>query len=156
MLDLYKNSQGVNIFNKDFETIIKQIRLETLDDDNLDHTNIFIIIGLGAFKNNVPEKTQKTFKYVFSKIREYKRNKFIIYDDYNSYKSLEVEEWFKNIDKSTGIWLGENAANQLSIKMPNLTLEERKLLFNQIGYIVKNSSHTIIRYIVDKEFDNEK
>lgn len=156
VLDLYKNSQGVNIFNKDFETIIKQVRLETLDDDNLDHTNIFIIIGLGAFKNNVPEKTQNTFKYVFNKIKEYKRNKFIIYDDYNSYKSLEVEEWFKNIDKSTGIWLGGDAANQLSIKLPNLTLEDRKQLFNQIGYIVKNSSHTIVRYIVDKEFDNEK
>ena len=157
VLKLYNNYQGIKIYNEDFDTIIKQIRIETLDDQKNDYNNIFIIIGLGAFKNNVPEKTQRTFNFVFEKIKEYKKNRFIIVDDYNSYKSLELEPWYvKNIDKSTGIWLGENGANQLSIKMPNLSLEERKIMFNQIGYIVKNSSHTIIRYVVDKEFDNEK
>ncbi len=157
VLKIYNNFQGIKVYNDDFDTVIKQIRIETLDDLKNDYQNIFIIIGLGAFKNNVPEKTQKTFNFVFEKINSYKKNKFIIYDDYNSYKSLESESWFiKNIDKSSGIWLGENAANQLSIKMPNLSLEERKLLFKQIGYVVKNSSHTIVRYVVDKEFDNEK
>jgi len=157
VLGLYENYQGIKVYNNDFDTIIKQIRIETLDDKKNDYENIFIIIGLGAFKNNVPEKTQRTFNFVYDKINEYKKNRFIIYDDYNSYKSLETESWYiKNIDKTSGIWLGENAANQLSIKMPNLTLEERKTTFNQIGFIVKNSSHTIIRYVVDKEFDNEK
>ncbi|MGM9877630.1 MAG: type VII secretion protein EssC [Bacilli bacterium] len=157
VLKLYKNVQGVDIYNNDFDTIIKQIKLETLDDDNLKRTNIFIIIGLGAFKNNVPTKTQKHFNDVFEGLKNYKKNKFIIYDDYNSYKSLETESWFRsNVNTSSGIWLGENAANQYSIRMPNISLEERKLMFNQIGYVVKNSSHTIIRYIVDKEFENEK
>jgi hypothetical protein len=68
-----------------------------------------------------------------------------------------MEPWYRpNVNTSTGIWLGENAANQFAIRMPNLSLEERKVMFNQIGYIVKNSSHTIVRYIVDKEFENEK
>ena len=157
VLKIYKNVQGVDVYNKDFDTVIKQIKLEILDDDNLKRTNIFIIIGLGAFKNNVPTKTQKHFNDVFNGIKEYKRNKFIIYDDYNSYRSLEMEPWYRpNINTSTGIWLGENAANQFAIRMPNLSLEERKIMFNQIGYIVKNSSHTIVRYIVDKEFENEK
>ena len=139
VLGLYNNSQGVSLFNKDFNTIIKQIRLETLDDNNLKKTNVFIIIGLGAFKNNVSEKTQKSFNLVFEQLKDYKNNKFIIYDDYNSYKGLEVEPWFRpNVNTSQGIWLGENAANQLSIKMPNMTLEDRKIEFKQIGYIVKN------------------
>ncbi len=157
VLKLYENYQGIKVYNEDFDTIIKQIRIEALDDLKNDYNNLFIIIGLGAFKNNVPDKTQRTFNFVFEDIKKYTKNRFIIYDDYNSYKSLEVEPWFvKNIDKSTGIWLGENATNQLSIKMPNLSLEERKMVFSQIGYIVKNSSHTIIRYVVDKEFDDEK
>lgn len=158
VLDLYKNSQGVTLFNKDFNTIIKQIKLETQIEakGELDHTNIFIIIGLGAFKNNVPEVTQKHFASVFSDIQKYEKNKFIIYDDYNSYKSLELEPWFKNVDKGTGIWLGDNAANQFAIRMPNLSMEERKTIFKQMGYVVKNSSHTTIKYIVDKEFDDEK
>lgn len=157
VLKLYKNVQGIDVYNKDFDTVIKQIKLEILDDETLKRTNIFIIIGLGAFKNNVPTKTQRHFNDVFEGLKNYKRNKFIIYDDYNSYKSLETEIWFRlNVNQSTGIWLGENAGNQYSIKMPNLTLEEKKTTFNQIGYVVKNSSHTIIRYIVDKEFENEK
>ena len=157
VLKLYKNVQGVDVYNKDFDTIIKQIKLEILDDNNLKRTNIFIIIGLGAFKNNVPTKTQRHFNDVFEGLKNYKKNKFIIYDDYNSYKSLEIENWFRlNVNQTSGIWLGENAGNQYSIKMPNLTLEEKKIMFNQIGYVVKNSSHTIIRYIVDKEFENEK
>ncbi|MBQ6285218.1 MAG: type VII secretion protein EssC [Bacilli bacterium] len=158
VLDLYRNSQGVTIFNKDFNTIIKQIKLEVQIEEKgeLDHTNIFIIIGLGAFKNNVPEATQKHFVSVFSEFKKYEKNKFIIYDDYNSYKSLEFEPWFKNVDKGTGIWLGDNAANQFSIRMPNLTMEERRTVFKQMGYVVKNSSHKTIKYIVDKEFDDEK
>ena len=157
VLELYNNVQGVKVYNKDFDTLIKQIKLEILEDDKLKETNIFIIIGLGAFKNNVPTKTQKHFNDVFEGLKKYKKNKFIIYDDYNSYKSLETEPWYRtNVNNNNGIWLGTNATTQYSIKMPNITLEERKINFSEIGYIVKNNSHTIVRYVVDKEFDNEE
>ena len=157
VLKIYKNVQGIDVYDKDFDTVIKQIKLEILDDNNLKRTNIFIIIGLGAFKNNVPTKTQKHFNDVFEGLKNYKRNKFIIFDDYNSYKSLETENWYRaNINNGSGIWLGENAGNQYSIKMPNLSLDEKKISFTEIGYAVKNNKHTIMRYIVDKEFDNEK
>ena len=157
VLKLYQNVQGVDVYNKDFDTLIKQIKIEILNDEKLKNTNIFIIIGLGAFKNNVPTKTQQHFNDVFEGLKNYKNNKFIIFDDYNSYKSIETEPWFKsNVNTGTGIWLGENATNQYSIRMPNITLEERKITFKQIGYVAKNNVHTIVRYVVDKEFDNEK
>ncbi len=157
VLKIYNNAQGVDVFNNDFDTLIKQIKIEAIKDGTRKKMNVFVIIGLGAFKNNVTEKTKNIFNGVFEKLNEYKKNKFIIFDDYNSYKSLEVENWFRlNITNNNGIWLGDNSASQVAIRMPNLTIEERKIMFPQIGYVVKDSSHTIIRYIVDKEFDDEK
>ena len=157
ILKIYNNSQGVYVYNEDFDKVVKQIRMEILNDSKLKKKNVFVIIGLGSLKNNVSAKVKDIFDELLENAKSYKNNTFIIYDDYNSYKSLETEEWFRdNVDTSSGIWLGDNADNQLSIKMPNLTLEDKKVMFNQIGYIVRNNSHTIIKYVVDKEFKNEK
>ena len=157
VLKIYNNSQGVFVYNDDYDKLTKQIKIEILNDAKLKKRNIFIIIGLGSMKNNVSEKTKAIFDDIFDKIKTYKNNTFIIYDDYNSYKTIEMEKWFRpNVDQTNGIWLGENASSQISIKMPNLSMDEKKVMFNQIGYVVKNSNHTIVRYIVDKEFDNEK
>ena len=157
VLKIYNNSQGVMVYNDDFDKLTKEIKLATLNDSKLKQKNIFIIIGLGALKNNVSSKIKATFDDIFNNIKSYKNTSFIIYDDYNSYKSLEMEDWFRdNIDQTTGIWLGDNADNQLSIKMPNLTLDDKRIMFDQIGYIVKSNSHTIVRYVVDKEFKDEK
>ena len=157
ILKIYNNSQGVYVYNEDFDKVVKQIRMEILNDSKLKKKNVFVIIGLGALKNNVSAKVKEIFDELLENAKSYKNNTFIIYDDYNSYKSLETEDWFRdNVDPTTGIWLGDNADNQLSIKMPNLTLEDKKVMFNQIGYVVKNNSHTIVKYVVDKEFKNEK
>ena len=154
---IYNNSQGIYVYNDDFDNTIKQMKSEIINDSKLKKKNIFIIIGLGALKNNILQKSKVLLDEIFSNLKTYKNNSFIIYDDYNSYKSLEMENWFRdNVDQTTGIWLGDNADNQLAIKMPNLTLDDKRIMFKQIGYIVKNNSHTIVRYVVDKEFKDEK
>ena len=62
-------------------------------------------------------------------------NKFIIVDDYNSYKSLEVEPWFKtNINQNNGIWIGNANQTQFAIKMPNITTQDRKINFSEIAF----------------------
>lgn len=157
VLKIYKEIQGVDVFNNDFDTLIKQIKLEAIDDDKNKKINVFIIIGLGAFKNNVEDKTLKIFNDVFEKLKTYKTNKFIIYDDYTSFKGLETETWFRsNVNSSNGIWLGEGAGNQFAIKMPELTTDERKLSFEEMAFVLKEGNHKAIRYVVDKEFDDEK
>ena len=82
--------------------------------------------------------------------------KVVLIDVLSSYKNIQVDLWYQsNVDNSTGIWLAEDAANQLVINVPNITIEERKMNFPCIGYSIVKGNHTIIKYMVEEEEENE-
>ena len=69
---------------------------------------------------------------------------------------FETTSWLRDIfDGTNGIWLGGNASTQSAIRMPELNLNDKRTSFPQIGYVVNDTSHTIIKYIVDKECNTE-
>lgn len=63
-----------------------------------------------------------------------------------------------NVDNSYGIWLDKDAAAQIVINAPNVTVEDRKLDFPGVAYAISKGRHTIIKHMIDeKESDsNEK
>ena len=92
------------------------------------------------------------YNEVFSKIAEKNNNKFIIMDNYTQFKDIESEMWFRsNVDMTTGIWLGGNVANQMSLKFNHLSLDERKIDFRYMAFVLNKGKHTLIKYVVDKE-----
>ena len=73
-------------------------------------------------------------------------------DNYNQFKEIESESWFRNhVDMTSGIWLGDNVGNQMSLKFNNLSLDERKISFRYMAFAVNKGKHTLIKYVVDKE-----
>lgn len=156
-LKIINKTVGVDVFNQDYDTLIKQVMIELRRDSNLKKISLFIIVGLGEFRNKLNEKNKVLFTKTFNKASECKNNRFIIFDNYTSFKFLESETWFdKLIDQTNGIWIGEDAATQMAINIPNLTISEKKIIFKDIAYIVKDSKHIIVRHVIDEGVDYEE
>jgi len=78
--------------------------------------------------------------------------KFIFVDVLVSFKNIQVEPWYQAmVDNSYGIWLDNDAANQLVINVPTITMEERKMNFPCIAFSVSKGKHTVIKHVIDEE-----
>ena len=60
-----------------------------------------------------------------------------------------------NIDKSYGIWLGNDVGSQVAINITNLSTEDRENNFPQIGFAVSKGNKETIKFVMDKG-DEEK
>ena len=73
-----------------------------------------------------------------------------------SYRNLIVEEWYqKYVNNSAGIWLDPDITNQIIINAPNVSVDERQINFQQIGYQVENGKHSIIKFMIEREEEQE-
>ena len=115
-----------------------------------------------APKTNLKNATvyfeKKIFNDLMTNIAKCKNNYAVIIDEYNSYKGVEIDPWHRiAIDKANGIWIGEGAGVQISIKISNMSLDEKKVDFPHIGYTISKGKHTLIKHMVDKEeVENEE
>ena len=153
LLDIFDtNCSKATCFKNDFDDLIQKIAIELNNDETKVGKNVFIFLGISKFKQLLSLDVKNIYNEVFSKIAEKNNNKFIIMDNYTQFKDIESEMWFRsNVDMTTGIWLGGNVANQMSLKFNNLSLDERKIDFRYMAFVLNKGKHTLIKYVVDKE-----
>ena len=153
LLDIFDEScSTVKCFKDNFDDLIQKIAIELNNDATNVNKNVFIFLGISKFKQLLSLDVKNIYNEVFTKINEKNKNKFIIMDNYNQFKDIESELWFRtNVDMTTGIWLGGNVANQMSLKFNNLSLDERKIDFRYMAFVVNKGKHSLIKYVVDKE-----
>ena len=153
LLDIFDtNCSKATCFKNNFDDLIQKIAIELNNDETKVGKNVFIFLGISKFKQLLSLDVKNIYNEVFSKIAEKNNNKFIIMDNYTQFKDIESEMWFRsNVDMTTGIWLGGNVANQMSLKFNNLSLDERKIDFRYMAFVLNKGKHTLIKYVVDKE-----
>ena len=143
----YKN---VNLYNENFEQAFVRMYNSVSDDSKSQETNVFFIVGVKEFKDKVKAKYGDKFEYLFNAAKNCKKNIFIFLDDSESYKSLQVEDWYrKNIDNTFGIWLGEDISVQVSLGVTSLSMDDKQIMFPYIGYPVYQGNYMIVKYVVD-------
>lgn len=151
-------NNGINNYaNGNFMAALNFINTNILNDAS-GAQNMYVFFGIGEnkIKFNVEEK--KLFNDLMTNIAKCKNNYAVIIDEYNSYKGVEIDPWHRiAIDKANGIWIGEGAGVQISIKISNMSLDEKKVDFPHIGYTISKGKHTLIKHMVDKEeVENEE
>lgn len=120
-----------------------------MNDSKLKEKHVYFILGVSEFKKKVA-KYNKNFEALFTQVSKCKNNIFLYFDDSDSYKHIQVENWFRNnINNTFGIWLGESIDVQVALGVMSLSLEDRKTLFPCIGYPIYSGNHMIIKYVVD-------
>ena len=77
------------------------------------------------------------------------KSTIILVDTYERMKRLKVEPWYAKINTSYGIWLGANITNQNLFSVKPLTMEERKLNFEGMGFIIEDSNFRLVKTVLD-------
>ncbi len=151
-----KQYDDVPIYQDNFDTVIQQVDIELDKDETTSRTTIFFFVGIGNIKKKISPEYHIFIDKVFSRIKDMKKNIFIITDDYISYKNIETESWYNNyVNKTTGIWLGDGIRNQTIIKVNNAEMSPYKVEFKDMAYLVVNSKATLFKHIIDSEVEDE-
>jgi DNA segregation ATPase FtsK/SpoIIIE, S-DNA-T family len=150
-LGIYRGDyEGVKLYEDNIEQAFVDAYSNIQNDDKLEKVNVYICLGISEFKSRVSKKYDKYFEILFSNVNNCKNNTFLLLDDYNGFKHIQSELWYKkNIQNTYGIWLGEDIGTQVTIGVMSLSLEDKQLQFPCIGYPIYNGNHMIIKYVVD-------
>lgn len=150
-LSIYRgNYENVNVYNDNLEQGFVRMYNSVSDDGKSQETNVFFILGVKEFKDKVKAKYGDKFEYLFTSVSKCKNNTFIFLDDSDSYKSLQVEDWYrKNINNTYGIWLGEDISTQVALGVTSLSMEDKGVMFPCISYPIYQGNYMICKYVVD-------
>jgi len=152
-----KDIGDIKVYNNDYKKAFVEINNSMLKNKDKDFTTVYFFMGIGMYKTKVDPEGKELLNAIFSRVGAIENAKFIIMDTLPSFKNLQVDAWYQaNVNTSCGIWLDADASSQLIINAPNLTVEDRKLNFPQIGFTIVNNNHHIIKHMVEYIDENTK
>ena len=151
VLSIYRGEySNVDLYTDDFEKAFTMMYNNVSKDASSDVTHVYYILGAAEFKSKVEMKYGKYLPILFKGVQESKNNVCIFFDDSDSYKLLQVEDWYReSINNTFGIWLGEGIDVQVTLGVMSLGVEDRQIMFPCIGYPIYQGKHMIVKYMVD-------
>ncbi len=149
-----KEIENVTCINNDFEKQFLNLNKEIISNKDENNNYVYFFLGIGMYKNLLSQGSKELLNNIFSNVNNKPNIKIILMDVLVSFKNIQVDAWYQaNVDNSSGIWLAEDAANQLIINAPNITVEERDLKFPYVSFAISKCNHTVIKHMVDEEED---
>ena len=141
--------------NNNYEQGLVKIVNDMNNDKNQGNKNIYFILGLSKLKKSIKTEYLKTYESIFNNVNRMSNTIFIFVDLYKDFKLLQSELWYnKSIDRENGIWLGSNADVQLCINFKNISVEEKKMNFNDIAFVINKENKKIMKALTDEEGEN--
>ena len=149
-LSIYRgNYENIKLYTDNLEEAFVTAYKNSCDDAKLNEKHVYFILGVSEFKKRLT-KYSKNFEVLFAQASKCKNNTFLYFDDSDSYKTIQVEDWFRdNINNTFGIWLGEDIGIQVALGVMSLSVDDRKNTFPCIGYPIYQGNHMVIKYVVD-------
>ena len=148
---------GITCYQDDFNQAIIAMNNEVIQNRDNGTNYIYFILGIGELKNKVSPQGREVLTRLYNSISSLNNSKFILVDIYASFKNIQIEPWYQStIDNSCGIWLGPEVGSQVAINITNLTMDDRKLNFEDMAFAVDSGKHVTIKHIVDMEVIHEE
>lgn len=129
-----------------FEALENDVRTRTESQDY----GINLIIGAGQYKNTLTNEGIEKFKSVFSNLADSKNSAYVLIDDYDKIRQLQLEDWFSIFD-SRGIWLGQGLANQSLFDCKEVLDEDKKYDFEGLAFNIADGDYKVIKTMMDKD-----
>jgi hypothetical protein len=145
----------IKVYNENLNEVITAIRDEIENEANAVKNHLYIILGISELKKKLNNDAKDAFNDIFDETGEYKNTNFIIADNYNEYKNFQ-SEIDSEINRKAGIWLGYGVDNQFAIDFPELSMEDRKIMDPNIGFVPFKSSRIVFKKIALTEEDTNE
>ena len=154
---LGENFEGITIYKNDFDSAVVTINNEIAVEANSNLINCYIFIGIGDYANSLSETGKNILNNLFNASSAIQKSYFIFIDDYNLYRNIQLEEWYKSyVDKANGIWLGPGLSNQTAFEVSNISMDIRNLDFPEMAFAINKSKFTIIKHVTELEDEDEE
>lgn len=141
---------NVNIVKDNFTVqlanMINGINKESTD--NIER--VFVIIGFNNYKKQIDPNYISYLNSLMQNISRFKRSKIIIIDNYDEFKSLQIEDWFSSaINTNYAIWLGDGVSEQSLLNFDDLRDSSKE--FSHICYVTFDKNISVVKCVVDKD-----
>ena len=153
-----KKINGIEIIGDNYDKAFAILNNEIVNEKNTPNKNIYVLVGTGHLKEKLSDKGYKIANNLFLATDTLEKTYFILIDDLSSMKKIQVEEWYQSkVNNTNGIWIGKDIGSQMLININNLTMEDRKRAFPNLGFVINKGNHIVIKHVVDnEESKNEK
>lgn len=147
---------GVFYYLDNFDEVLK-LMYEELQHEDIDNNTIYIITGIGKLKEKLNEDGKIYYSKIFNDLNKYQNSKFIFIDNYNNYKNIQIEQWYRtHVDNTFGIWLGEDISTQSIISIKNIDLNDKRINFPFMAFAVYKGRYMILKYVTEGVEIDEK
>lgn len=151
------NFNNLNIYKNNFDQAVVNVNNEISKEMDNRNINIYIFVGAGEMKNKLSQIGKQIIDNLFMSSSKFQRTCFILVDNYSTLKNLQLEQWYQSqVDNANGIWIGQNIGSQMAISVSDLTMDDRKINFPNVAFVVNKGKHVVIKHLVDLEEQNEK
>ncbi len=145
---LNQDNVSKEIMNKNFDSVLINI-IQEVNKEADAKKRLFIFYGFSKFKEHISEKYIPYYNSLFEKINLFKNAKFILVDDYESFKNVEIENWYASaVNDSDGIWIGDGVDEQMLIKFDDIPDDVRKQSFGEKMVVCDAGKPVAIKHVI--------
>lgn len=146
------NIDGIKIYKDNLDAAVIEINNEVANEKNSNNINIYIFVGIGIYEQKLSDMGKKVMNNVLMALGLLKKSYFIFIDNYETFKNLKLENWYKQqLVENHGIWLGNGISNQMIYNVGDLGMDIKNLDFPYMGFVINQNDFVIIKYVVDME-----
>lgn len=147
---LYKGDNlDIKVFNEKLDAVVVALEDDLKSRSVQQDHGITFILGAGLMKTKLSDLGKEHLNNYLSIISNANKSTIVLVDTYERMKSLKIEPWYAKVNTSYGIWLGSNFTNQSIFSVKPLSMEERKLNFEGMGFLIDNAEYTLIKTVLD-------
>ncbi len=145
------NTVDMNYYNDKYDAtvmaLLNDLKTRTIQQDH----GITFIYGIGRAKVSLSQTGNEKLLEYFEALKSANKSSVILVDSYENLKRLRPEPWFKDINLTSGIWLGNGLENQNLFGVNTVDMEDRKLNFEGEAFVIEDGKYTLIKSVMDKE-----
>ena len=146
-----QTNPDIKYWNENYDPVLIALNNDLKKRTTSQPHGITIILGAGLLKNKLNDYGKKILAEYMDNIHLANKSTVILVDAYQRLKTLKIEPWFAKINNSYGMWIGKGIENQNILNAKDTPMEERKMNFPGMAYIIDNTDANLIKTVLDKE-----
>jgi hypothetical protein len=152
MLGIFKMPiLDIQKFDQDPNDVLVALENDTVTRTKQNLYGINIIIGAGKYKQLLNAKGQKAFESIINLLPKSHQTCYILLDNYESIRSLKVEEWYSKLGIKNGLWLGERPDAQTLFENVKFSEEDINYSYPGLAYKIMDNEYDVLKLAIDKD-----